>query len=101
MKTFNFIEVAKYAIDRPNHRQLYVSDRYHRHDVMKLLIEMGFTLDYEHLLTESVHLPIVINTEKKTAHVARAFIMACVVTSGGKTIDYPTLLSCLDNQDNK
>lgn len=101
MKTFNFNEVAKYAIDKPNHRQLFVNDRYHRHDVIKLLIDMEFALDYEHLLTESVHLPIVVHTEKKTAHVARAFIMACVVTSGGKTIDYSTLLSCLDHHDNK
>jgi len=101
MKTFNFSEVSKYAIDKPNHRQLFVSDKYHRHDVMKLLIEMQFTLDFEHLLTESALLPIVINTEKKTAHIARPFIMACVVTSGGKTIDYQTFLSCIENNDVK
>ena len=96
MKTFNFKEVAKYAIDKPNHRQLFVSDKMHRHDVIKVLIELEFDLDYEHLLTTSVHLPIVINTEKKSAHIARPFIMVCVVTSGGKTIDYKTFMSCIN-----
>ena len=98
MKTFNYHEVAKYAIDKPNHRQLFVNDNRHRHDVIKVLIEMNFDLDYKHLLTESVHLPIVVNTEQKSAHVARPFIMACVVTSGGQTIDFNTFMTCIESK---
>lgn len=92
---FNQARVAKIAIDKEKHQQLHVSSSSYNYKLVKLLEEMGFTINYKELFQPDSYI-FIINTEDKFVFRSRGNTLAQVLPSGGKLLDIFDLLTLID-----
>lgn len=88
MKRFDLEKVKEVAIDKPNHRQIYVLDKEKRKELINLLKEMGFAVDGKSLSKDYAHLPFAVNVdEKRFFSVGSVAIITCSVQCGAKVLN--------------
>lgn len=94
--TFNQEKVAKVAIDKKKHQQIFVSSSKYNYKLIQILKEMGFEIDYEALYDVPEHYMFTINTIDKEVYRSRGNVLAQVLPSGGKLLDIVDCLMLID-----
>lgn len=96
MNIFDYEKVSSFAIDYPEHQQIYIHDHQHREKIIKTLLEMGFDTCYDLMNLEYIHLPIIVNTKDKVFFTASSIaVMASVVQCGAKIISYNDMIELI------
>ena len=93
---FNQEKVAKIAIDKEKHQQLYVSSSPYNYKLIPMLEEMGFDIDYKELLCQPDRYIFIINTIDQKIFRSSGNTLAQALPSGGKLLDIFDLLTLID-----